>query len=337
MAAEALRPLRLGQLLDRTFSLYRRNFLLFIGLSTIPVVILCAMSVVMQIAQGPALQAQVAHRPADPAQALAAMQASSSLLLPLIVVSMAAFALAHGALTFATSQVYLGRSATIGALYRAARVRFWRIFGLWLLIFLRAIGYCALVGVVAAIVGGVAAFAARGAGAVVVAPVVVGGIIVMVLIFLRYSLATAVLLLENTGMNAAIRRSISLMRGHRFRAFVIFLTVVAVSYAGFILFGGPFLAAQTYYITQGIVPPLWLRALGAVVGGLSQLLLMPFGVMVFVLLYFDIRVRKEGLDLQMMIGSLGGPAGAEGVPAVPAPPGDLPAPPPPRTPGSLGL
>jgi len=61
--SEALRPLRLGQLLDRTFSLYRRNFLLFIGLSTIPVVILCAMSVVMQIAQGPALQAQVAHRP----------------------------------------------------------------------------------------------------------------------------------------------------------------------------------------------------------------------------------------------------------------------------------
>ncbi len=36
MAALDLRPLSLGELLDRTFFLYRRNFLLFVGIAAIP-------------------------------------------------------------------------------------------------------------------------------------------------------------------------------------------------------------------------------------------------------------------------------------------------------------
>ena len=40
MAALDLRPLSLGELLDRTFFLYRRNFLLFFGLAVIPYVVL---------------------------------------------------------------------------------------------------------------------------------------------------------------------------------------------------------------------------------------------------------------------------------------------------------
>jgi len=37
MAAIDLRPLSLGEILDRTFSLYRNNFLLFFGITAIPV------------------------------------------------------------------------------------------------------------------------------------------------------------------------------------------------------------------------------------------------------------------------------------------------------------
>src|SRR6266851_6073031 len=36
MAALDLRPLSLGELLDRTFFLYRRHFLLFVGIAAIP-------------------------------------------------------------------------------------------------------------------------------------------------------------------------------------------------------------------------------------------------------------------------------------------------------------
>ena len=36
MPAPDLCPLSLGEILDRTFSLYRRNFLLFVGITAIP-------------------------------------------------------------------------------------------------------------------------------------------------------------------------------------------------------------------------------------------------------------------------------------------------------------
>ena len=36
MAALDLRPLSLGELLDRTFFLYRRHFLLFLGIAAVP-------------------------------------------------------------------------------------------------------------------------------------------------------------------------------------------------------------------------------------------------------------------------------------------------------------
>ena len=44
MTAFDLRPLSLGEILDRTFGLYRRYFLLFIGISAIPQVLVLAMS-----------------------------------------------------------------------------------------------------------------------------------------------------------------------------------------------------------------------------------------------------------------------------------------------------
>ncbi len=40
MAALDLRPLSLGELLDRTFFLYRRHFLLFIGIAAVPYLVL---------------------------------------------------------------------------------------------------------------------------------------------------------------------------------------------------------------------------------------------------------------------------------------------------------
>jgi hypothetical protein len=47
MSTLDLRPLSIGELLDRTFSLYRRNFLLFIGISAIPQLLVLA----LQLAQ----------------------------------------------------------------------------------------------------------------------------------------------------------------------------------------------------------------------------------------------------------------------------------------------
>ena len=49
MAALDLRPLSLGELLDRTFFLYRRHFLLFIGIASIPYLLLLAILLALTV------------------------------------------------------------------------------------------------------------------------------------------------------------------------------------------------------------------------------------------------------------------------------------------------
>jgi len=44
MAGLDLRPLTLGEILDRTFSLYRRHFLLFLGITAIPQLLILALN-----------------------------------------------------------------------------------------------------------------------------------------------------------------------------------------------------------------------------------------------------------------------------------------------------
>src|SRR5258708_39646612 len=46
MSTLDLRPLSIGEILDRTFSLYRRNFLLFIGISALPQLLVLALRLV---------------------------------------------------------------------------------------------------------------------------------------------------------------------------------------------------------------------------------------------------------------------------------------------------
>ena len=46
MTAFDLRPLNLGEVLDRTFTLYRRHFPLFVGISAIPQTLVLALNVI---------------------------------------------------------------------------------------------------------------------------------------------------------------------------------------------------------------------------------------------------------------------------------------------------
>jgi len=49
MSTLDLRPLSIGELLDRTFSLYRRNFLLFVGIAALPQLLVLALQLVQVI------------------------------------------------------------------------------------------------------------------------------------------------------------------------------------------------------------------------------------------------------------------------------------------------
>jgi hypothetical protein len=94
-----LRPLSLGELLDRTFFLYRKNFMLFAGIMALPHVVLLAFQLITV-----ALRAKTALT--GPGIGLLFVVAT-------LCISMGAVAVSHGGTVVAVSQVHLGRRATI--------------------------------------------------------------------------------------------------------------------------------------------------------------------------------------------------------------------------------
>jgi hypothetical protein len=96
-----LRPLSLGEILDRTFSLYRRHFLLFMGITGIPQVLVLALNLSQT-----ALQFTIPGAQRDLSLTLAFL----ALYIPIVVV---AYLFSQGGAIIAVSDLYLGRPITI--------------------------------------------------------------------------------------------------------------------------------------------------------------------------------------------------------------------------------
>lgn len=110
MTTPSLRPLSTGELLDRTFSLYRSRFLLFAGIVAVTHLALVLMQLVGLVLQ---------PRPATP---LGFSGASLLWLALTVIVALAVAAASQGATVVAVSHVYLGRPITVaGALGRIRR------------------------------------------------------------------------------------------------------------------------------------------------------------------------------------------------------------------------
>jgi hypothetical protein len=151
-------------------------------------------------------------------------------------------------------------------------------------------------------------------GGIFVALATVALIVPGVWLFVSYSVAVPALLLERIGPIDALRRSFRLVRGR-------WWSTAGTLLVGYLLIG--ILGALVTGVIM-VVPSLvaegntLVGALGAVVGGtVGSVLTTPYSAAVVTLLYFDLRVRKEGLDLQLI---------AEGADVQRGPDAPLPAP-----------
>src|SRR5215207_4891535 len=131
-------------------------------------------------------------------------------------------------------------------------------------------------------------------------------------LFVMYSVAVPALLLERIGPVAALRRSFGLVRGRWWpTAGVLLVGYVLIGIVG-ALVTGVFLLIPSVAADGNALA----GALGSVVGGtVGSVLTTPYSAAVVTLLYFDLRVRKEGLDLQLIAEG----AGVERDPDAPLP------------------
>jgi hypothetical protein len=283
MSAIELRPLSIGELLDRTFSLYRRNFLLFIGISAIPQLLILA----LQLAQVVFMPAKTAvARPAvsdfqaaTPGFSTAGVVGFLVAFVVGIVVYFIAYLFSQGGTVFAVSELYLGRATTIGQSLSRVRGELGSLFGV---IFLNGLvtGLCFLL-------------------------LIIPGIYMAC----RLCVCIPAALLENLGPRESLERSFGLTKDNAGRAFLILLTYVVILYAALFLFDIPL----AFGVQSAAHDPAMLRvwtALMQVGNFVATVLVTPIFTIAASIFYFDLRVRKEAFDLQLMMNPLSG-----GVPA----------------------
>jgi hypothetical protein len=269
MAALDLRPLSLGELLDRIFFLYRRHFLLFIGIAAIPYLV-----VLIPVLAGLILYGLPGHsRPPSSVLAVAAVVGVILIILVGLAVFVA-FLYSAGASVFAVSEIYAGRQASIRGSFRLVRGKGWTLLGVVLLSGLIMIG-----GLLALVIPGI-------------------------YLMCRIPLATAAAMIEDLGPSDAIRRSFSLTKDFAGRSALIYLLAASMSYGVGLMFQIPFFVLIAITAKQSHLMLLW-TVLGQVGNVLGGILVAPVHTIGFALFYYDLRVRKEAFDLQMMMQAIG--------------------------------
>ncbi|HET8614892.1 MAG TPA: hypothetical protein VFL94_05140 [Actinomycetales bacterium] len=303
-----LRPLGLGDLLDGAVQTMRQNPRVMLGLSAALMAISAVLSSVFIVVGLPRVAAGFQGTD-DRLQAdeIASVVGGGVMgfLLPFVVQTLMTIVLT-GILIVAVSQAVLGRKPSAGEVWRRARPRLLALVGLSLMSAL-----VVLLAVLVPVVPGILLLAARidVGGGLALALGVVAAIVLSVLVYVRLAFAAPALLLEQLGVGGALRRSWRLVTGSWWRAFGILLlgAIIAGAINGlvqlpFSLIGnlGGTLAGgdgeSLGDVTTGMQIALVVSNIGSV---LASTVTAPFTAALTALLYIDLRIRREGLDVAL--------------------------------------
>ena len=269
-----LRPLEIGDMLDETFRMYRRHFLLFAGISLLLAIPSAALyglafawfSVALRDTTGTDL----------------------SYLTPLIatagagfLVTLAILPFTNAAVMYAACESALGRPVTLGGVFSGILRRYFPLLGYWLLF--------TVTGLLAALL--------------CVAPLVL-----WVWVFVGWIIVTPAMFIENISLGAAMRRSWQLVRGRWWRTFLVLFLMLIVWYVARLALDAFLQLGQ--FLLAIVLSPFIVAGVTLAGAELVSALVSPVLQILIVLVYFDLRVRREALDLFQMAYRLAAPAPA---------------------------
>ncbi len=320
-----LRPLGIGDLFDTIFRLYRNNFLVFIGIAALIQIPMILIQMALEVALG-------RQSTADLMQIINELpffnpQTDSVTVLPIanpLLYYGLSFVLAllqiivvqqllNGAMANAIARRYLGQPVSVLEAYNfgARRLSALLIVGVLVAILTIVVavvlggiyvgGLFLMVSVAATQSGAMAAVAAILALLLMLLLLIVA-VIVFAMIALRFLFVTQAVVLEDHGPLGALRRSWQLIRGSFWRVLgIVVLLMILVQIVVWIpmmimtmvlsfTFGNAADPLQNYLLRQSIT---------VLTSYAAQILVLPVYLSAYTLLYYDLRVRREGYDLQL--------------------------------------
>jgi hypothetical protein len=149
---------------------------------------------------------------------------------------------------------------------------------------------------------------------VILVPAFIALVVPGVWLLVAYSVALPALLVEGVRGFAALRRSFRLVKGHWFRVFLTLLVAwILISILQAVVTAALVAVAVLALDSTSFAA----HVLETVANIAGSALTTPFLSAVTVVIYFDLRVRKEGFDLAVLAERLGGAVATEPVAAAP--------------------
>jgi len=309
-----LRPLSIGDIYQGAFAAIKTNARTMFGFTAA----LLGVVLVISIATNYAIINLVLPNYLSPnspyAAAFTSLSGSFSQLGGTLLQALATVLLS-GLIVVAVSRSVLGRVASSKEVWERTKSKFLPLIGLNIITGIIS-GLMVIIGIVAffVLLASVASTAktetelwqGMGIALVGIFILVVAGVVVSSYLSIKFSVASPAMVLENLGVFAAIGRSWSLTRGNFWRLFGInILTAIITSMVAGI-FGGIASALSVIFVVAGSSSPEdaitsinTAYILTMVVSTIAQLLILPFTSSVNALLYIDLRMRKEGLDVEL--------------------------------------
>jgi hypothetical protein len=271
-----LRPMGVGEILDAAIKLYRsqwRRLMAIVAIALVPITFLQVF-----------LTREIGAPFADPTNTTQA-EFNSSILVSVIlgviqVLVVQPFLVA--AVAKASADVYLGHTVAVGPTFRFAVSRIHSILWISILQVLAVLIPMLVLVLLAFLVGDELAIA-----------VLLLLLIPAVVVFFRFTFGSTVLVVEGRKGSKALRRSWRLVKGSFWKVLGTFLLATLLSSIVESILSVP--GTIAFF---AIGPAGWpLYAIGL---SLAAIVTTPFTTLITVLLYFDLRIRKEAFDLEVM-------------------------------------
>ncbi|MEJ5946151.1 glycerophosphoryl diester phosphodiesterase membrane domain-containing protein [Pseudokineococcus basanitobsidens] len=214
------------------------------------------------------------------------------------IVSFLATTALTGLLVLSVSGSVVGREIRGGELWHRVKGRLLALVGLSLLQ-----GLLLGLVVLAPVAVGALAFlsGSDGAGAAGLVVGLLAGVVLTVWLYVRWAFAAVVLLLERRRVVDSLRRSSSLVRGTWWRVLgVLLLTTVVAGLAQAVLVGpAALISGVVGALGAGAGPSAVATLVTLLFSTVASILVVPFVSAVTALLYTDLRIRQEGLDVEL--------------------------------------